>query len=86
MMISRPTRNMKMEIRLIVFIYPIQLFVGSLGSLFLIYRYSASLRNMPMVLELKINNKCFRDMFRMNIFAARLHKRLRQGFGDQMGD
>jgi hypothetical protein len=51
MMISSPSRNMKIEIRLMVFIYPIQLLVGSLGSLFLMYRYSASLRNMPMVLN-----------------------------------
>ena len=70
MMMRMPIRNIKMEILLIVFIYPIQLLVGSLGSLFLMYRYSASFRKMPMLKELKIINKCFRDMFRMDIFAA----------------
>jgi len=43
-----PIRNMNMEILLIVFIYFIQLFVGSSGSLFLIYKYSASFLSMPM--------------------------------------
>jgi hypothetical protein len=44
-----PMRNMKMEIRLIRFIYLIQELVGSLGSLFIIYRYSPIFLSIPIL-------------------------------------
>jgi hypothetical protein len=48
-MMSIPIRNIKMEIRLIRFMYFIQELVGSFGSLFTIYRYSPILCSMPII-------------------------------------